>query len=133
MGNAPQSASITLGLFNEMDVIIRACPPSLTTLSNCYSFCCLVWEVCTEKEPWPGMIAKSTSKMWFNDQGPGPLNSQLPLYLVSFLELGLRPDIGLRKDFNLKRILWALRTKQELNFNGHSSQPSPESKITKAA
>ena len=88
---------------------------------------------CVQKKPWPGMIAKSTSKMWFNDQGPGPLNSQLPLYLVSFLELGLRPDIGLRKDFNLKRILWALRTKQELNFNGHSSQPSPESKITKAA
>lgn len=107
---------------------------SLTTLSDSYSFCCLVWEVCAEKEPWPGMQSKSISQMWFNDQGMYhgpcvlPLNNNIPHYLVPLLELGLQPDIGQRRDFNLKWILRALRTKQELNSNGHSSQPSLESK-----
>lgn len=105
----------------------------LTALSDAYSFCCLVWEACLEKEPWSGMTPKSISQMWFNNQemchGPCvlPLNGSIPPYLVSLLELGLQPDIDQRRDFNLKWILRALRTKQEFNYNVQSNQLSRES------
>ncbi|XP_046455996.1 uncharacterized protein LOC124203305 isoform X4 [Daphnia pulex] len=84
-----------------------------STLSDVYSFCCLVWETCSEKIPWSHLDSKEINRMWqkesCNNPRMLPLGSDIPLHVTSFLKLGLQPELSERREMDLQEIYLMLR------------------------
>jgi hypothetical protein len=84
-----------------------------STLSDVYSFCCLVWETCSEKIPWSHLDSKEINRMWqmetCNNPRMLPLESDIPLHVTSFLKLGLQPELSERRGMALQEIYLMLR------------------------
>ncbi|XP_046446927.1 inactive serine/threonine-protein kinase TEX14-like [Daphnia pulex] len=82
-------------------------------LSDVYSFCCLVWETCSEKIPWSHLDSKEINRMWqkesCNNPRMLPLGSAIPRHITSFLKLGLQPELSERREIDLKEIYMMLR------------------------
>ena len=85
----------------------------VSTLSDVYSFCCLVWETCMEKLPWSHLDYQEISRMWqkesCNNPRMLPLGSAIPLHVESFLKLGLQPELSERREMDLQEIYLMLR------------------------
>lgn len=82
-------------------------------LSDVYSFCCLVWETCSEKLPWSGLEPMDISRMWQNESSCNKnmlqLGTSIPLHIASFLNLGLQPKLSDRREMDLQEIYLMLR------------------------
>ena len=78
------------------------------TLSDVYSFCCLVWETCSEKLPWSHLESVEIRRMWqrdgYNQQILLQMGSAIPHHVESFLKLGLQPELSERLAINLHMI-----------------------------
>jgi len=90
---------------------------SLSKISDVYSFCCLVFETCTESLPWAELELQDISQMWkkqcdYNKLGSGlidQIGNAIPLHVGTFLNLGLQPDPDKRGDMDLQEIYLMLR------------------------
>jgi hypothetical protein len=84
-----------------------------STLSDVYSFSCLVWETCSQKIPWSHLDSKQINGMWqkesCNNRTMLPLGSNIPRHIVSFLKLGLQPEFSERRGIDLQEIFLSLR------------------------
>ena len=105
-----------------------------STLSDVYSFCCLVWETCMEKLPWSHLDSQEISRMWqkesCNNPRMLPLGPAIPLHVGSFLKLGLQPELSERREMDLQEIYLMLRLQaaavshsQQKEVNQKSSPP----------
>ena len=92
----------------------------LTTESDVYSFCCLVWKTCMEKMPRSKMDSTQIQRLWTDvcsygkDSVHGHMLSPLdppaiPMHISSFLKLGLQPEMSERRDMDLQEIYLMLR------------------------
>lgn len=86
---------------------------SVCTLSDVYSFCCLVWETCSEKLPWSHLDSQEINRMWqkesCNTSRMLPIGPAIPLHVGSFLKLGLQPELSERREMDLQEIYLMLR------------------------
>ncbi|XP_045035424.1 inactive serine/threonine-protein kinase TEX14-like isoform X1 [Daphnia magna] len=96
---------------------------SVCTLSDVYSFCCLVWETCSEKLPWSHLDCQEINRMWqkesCNNSRMLPLGPAIPLHVGSFLNLGLQPELSERREIDLQEIYMMLRLQSAVS---HSQQ-----------
>lgn len=107
------------------------------TLSDVYSFCCLVWETCSEKLPWSHLDSMEISRMWQKDHCSKPkmlsLGPAIPLHVGSFLKLGLQPELSERREMDLQEIYLMLRLQGAAISHSQQKENQKSSSPTKPA
>lgn len=101
-----------------------------STLSDVYSFCCLVWEACTGKLPWSHLDLTDISHMWQRHTCSSPrmlpLDPAIPLHITSFIKLGLQPELSGRGQMDFQEIYLMLRL-QAAFINSQPKETNPSS------
>jgi len=112
---------------------------SLSKISDVYSFCCLVFETCTENLPWAELETQIIDQMWkrqcdYNKLGSGlvdQLDNAIPLHIGTFLKLGLQPDPEKRGDMDLQEIYLMLRLQAAVLCQSQQKEVQQQQQYTK--
>ena len=112
---------------------------SLSKISDVYSFCCLVFETCTENLPWAELETQIIDQMWkrqcdYNKLGSGlvdQLDNAIPLHIGTFLKLGLQPDPDKRGDMDLQEIYLMLRLQAAVLCQSQQKEVQQQQQYTK--